>query len=198
MSLWAANYNGRSIEEFEQGSYVSQFKPELRAGCCMTLCCCWILSKGNVATFKRFINSKIGMEQVKGFQGLAVSASGPASALGGYFTGYIKEIWKIYGIRDDNAQLSGIARDSSSVRRFVMSAPGFYQLHFQSATSGSGHAIAFLSTADSVQIFDPNYGLISFDGSQRGGNFDFMLQNLFINFYPDLGGQWDCVRGQFP
>ncbi|TAK93458.1 MAG: hypothetical protein EPO09_12615 [Aquabacterium sp.] len=198
MTLWAEHYHGNSVEEFDQMSYIAQFKPELRAGCCMTLCCCWILSKGNVATFKRFINSKIGMNQVKGFQGLATAASGPASALGGYYSGYIKEIWKIFGIRDDNEQRQGISRDAAAVRKFVMSAPGFYQLHFKSSVASSGHAIAFVNTGDAVQLFDPNYGLVSFGGSQRGGNFDNMLTKLFLLFYPDLNGQWDCVRGQFP
>ncbi|WP_261841749.1 C58 family peptidase [Aliamphritea ceti] len=198
MSQWAVHYHGRSIQEFDQSNYIARFKPELRAGCCMTLCCCWILSKGNVSTFKQFINSKIGENQVKGFQGLAMAASGPASALGGYYTGYIKEIWRIFSIRDDNVQKTGVSRNSGVVREFVMQGKGFYQLHFQSSTTSSGHAIAFLNTGDSIQLFDPNYGLIIFEGKQRGGNFDHMLGALLKTFYPDLDGQWDCVRGQFP
>lgn len=198
MSQWAVYYRGTSIEEFDQGPYVAQFKPELRAGCCMTLCSCWIYSKGNVATLKRFIESKIGKNMVKGFQGLATAAPGPSSGLGGYYTGYIKEIWRIFGIRDANAQTTGMSRNYSNVRQFVMSANGYYQLHFQSSSDSSGHAIAFLNTGDAVQLFDPNYGLVEFSGKQRGGNFDYMLKKLLVEFYPSLDGQWDCVRGQFP
>jgi len=198
MVQWAEHYNGTLVEEFEQNSYISNFKPELRAGCCMTLCCCWMLSKGNVATFKGFIQSKIGMNQVKGFQGLAVAAAGPASALGGYFTGYVKEIWAIFGIRNDNAVTTGVARNHSSVRTFVAATPGFYQLHFQSGTDNTGHAIAFRNTGDTLELFDPNYGMVSFGGSQKAGNFDVFLKKLLVEFYPGLNGQWECVRGQFP
>jgi hypothetical protein len=192
------HYGGQSLGAFDQSHYIRQFPAHLRGGCCMTLCCCWIVSKGNLNSFKTFIASKTGTNMVKGFQGLATKASGPASDLGGYFIGYINEIYRIFGIRFMGEVALGNARDAAQVAKFVGNKQAFYQLHFQSNSDNSGHAIAFQNTSGTLQVFDPNDGTMEFGGSQRGGQFDFMLSKLLRDFYPNLAGRWDAVRAYFP
>jgi hypothetical protein len=196
---WAVHYGGHSVGEFEQTHYLAKFPAELQGGCCMTLCCCWIASKGDIRTFKSLVNSKIGTNMVRGFQGLATKASAQASGLGGYFIGYILEIFKIFNIRSQGEFATRDARDVDEIARFIRNKPAFYQLHFKElGGGGSGHAIAFVNTGDSIQLFDPNYGLVSFTGTQQGGQFTTMLAKLLRDFYPSLNGRWDLARAYFP
>ena len=196
---WAVHYGGQSVGEFEQSHYLARFPAELQGGCCMTLCCCWIASKGDIQTFKGLVNSKIGTNMVRGFQGLATKASAQASGLGGYYVGYILEIFKVFGIRSQGEFATRDARDANEIAKFIRNKPAFYQLHFkENGGGGSGHAIAFVNTGDSIQLFDPNYGLVSFTGTQQGGQFTTMLIKLLRDFYPSLNGRWDLARAYFP
>ncbi len=196
---WAEHYGGHGVGEFEQTNYLQQFPVELRGGCCMTLCCCYIGSGGDIDVFKSLVNSKIGKAKVRGFQGLATKASGPASELGGYFVGYILEVYRTMSIRTKGEFSMGIRRDPAQVARFVANRPAFYQLHFKEPEPGaSGHAIAFQNTGNGLELFDPNYGLVRFSGTQQLGQLSFMLTKLLRDFYPNLGGKWESVRSYYP
>lgn len=192
----AKSFNGKSEGEFIQSSYISSFNKELQGGCCMTLCCCWALSKGKIDTFQRLIYSKIGMNQVKGFQGLAVSSSGPAMELGGYYTGFVREIWKIFGIVDSKRYQNGHFCVPELFCRFVCAKYAYYQLHFTSFDMHEGHAIAFLNTPDGIHMFDPNFGQVWFGGKNRKSNLKRMLVMFLPMFYPLLNGPWECISGK--
>ncbi len=197
--LWAQHYGGSCSDdtEFCQSDYLTQFPQYLRGGCCMTLCCNWIAKDGDMAAFKQHINSKEGMAQVRGFQGMATKAADPASKMGGYFVGYVSEVLKIYKASFKGEIAMGDSRSSSSISelcRFVRAKDAYYQYHFKSGTDSSGHAIAFRKSGDQLAVFDPNYGMATFTGRTAGGNFNFTLTKLLRDFYPGLNGHWECMR----
>ena len=194
---WAEHYGGTCDAEFNQSTYISQFPAYLHGGCCMTLCCVWIGQDGNMASFNSHINSEVGKAQVRGFQGLASKASGPASQLGGYFVGYVSEVLKIYKCDFKGEMAIGESRSSNSIleiSRFVQNKDAYYQYHFKSSTDSSGHAIAFRRKGAAISVFDPNYGMATFTGKHAGGQFNFTLTKLLRDFYPSLDGHWEAMR----
>ena len=193
-SQWATYYGGKAIAEFEQTTYLQDFPAYLRGGCCMTLCCNWIGKKADMAAFITHVNSDVGKAQVRGFQGMATKAADPASKMGGYFVGYANEVLKIYKATWQGEIAMRDKRNIDELSRFVGNKSAYYQLHFKASANSSGHAVAFHNTGNSLQLFDPNYGMVEFSGGQRFGQFNFMLTKLLRDFYPDLDGQWECMR----
>lgn len=192
---WAVHFGGTCDEEFEQSGYIAQFPQHLRGGCCMTLCCCWAAANGNTEAFKSFINTGVGKAQVRGYQGLATKASGPASQLGGYFIGYVNEVLKIFRLQFRGEVAMGNNARPAEVANFVSNRPAFYQLHFQATDGASGHAVAFKNTGSELLFFDPNYGTAVFSGNQRTTQLTNMCtQVLGGAFYPSLTGKWECIR----
>ena len=194
---WAEHYGGTCVAEFNQSTYIAQFPAFLRGGCCMTLCCNWIGKDGDMAAFTTHINSETGKAQVRGFQGLASKASGPASELGGYFVGYVSEVLKIYKCEFRGEMAIGESRSSNSILelcQFVRRKDAYYQYHFKASSDSSGHAVAFRRRGSELAVFDPNYGMATFTGKQAGGQFNFALTKLLRDFYPDLDGHWEAMR----
>jgi|GEM_PF-5913947 hypothetical protein len=194
---WVQYYGGTCVAEFDQTPYLQSFPEFLRGGCCMTLCCNWIAKDGNMSAFLTHINSSAGKAQVRGFQGLANKASGPASQLGGYFVGYVTEVLKIYKCSFKGEIAMGDTRTPfsiSEIARFVRAKDAYYQYHFKSSTDSSGHAIAFRKRGTELAIFDPNYGMASFTGGSAGDQFTQSLTKLLTDFYTNLGGHWECMR----
>lgn len=192
---WAVHFGGTCQDEFEQGGYVQQFPPHLRGGCCMTLCCCWAAANGNMEAFKSFVNSGVGKAQVRGYQGLATKASGGAAAFGGYFTGYVNEILKIFRLRFNGEAAMGDTPRAAEVASFVANRPAFYQLHFRAVDGSSGHAVAFKNTGNELMFFDPNYGTAVFTGGDRKKQLtDMCTQVIGGSFYPGLNGKWEVIR----
>lgn len=194
---WVQHYGGRCAAEFDQSVYLTSFPVWLRGGCCMTLCCNWIAKDGEMGTFATHVNSKAGQAQVRGFQGLATKASGPASELGGYFVGFVTEVLRVYNCSFKGEIAIGKDRSSNSIMelcKFVNGKDAYYQYHFQSSADSSGHAIAFRKRGAELAVFDPNYGMAAFSGAQALGQFNFIMTKLLRDFYPALNGKWELMR----